>query len=480
LVGGYTDGLFIFEAAPSMFAPFEHTTWLYPTAFNPGQYDLRAYTYGYFQETPSTAYAQIAQIADISITLIIGVNITLGILFKKESIFTPAGANMSARVRLFDDTGNLVGEWMSSEGTYVPLGSSLARASDGTTQYPFGPVTSGGGGRALQPSPIPLNTYNFLPGGVSYLQVLLAGLPQVPPFGQDSFFGTPKGGYTAYGTAPGWGGPYFGDPIFTHRTYPTNGGARQNACSFEVDCYPSPGPNWNAVAYFPNSGITGSPDYQGGWTAEVDFVNWYSANTGSTPNYYPPVAGLLMGESYHIIPGSPSRSGISLTEDAALNEAYLGHSMIDNHIGPYSQQGVWQIAGAALSGEASAVFEVNLNGLVSGNVFGFNSYGEFRTLSWDRVTVTSATGAESWNFSIYDGFYEGYLPPGRYQFAISAPGFLPQTWSSIVSPGMTQQGQNLYLEESNTPVPEFSEVAIVAFAALGASLYVFRRNRSRR
>jgi len=479
LVGGYTDGLFIFEKTPFLFAPFGHTTWLYPTAFNAGQYDLRAYTYGYVQTTPAAAYAQINQIADISIQLIIGVNVTLGILFKKEQIFTPTAANMSARVRLFDDTGRLVAEWMSSEGTYVQPGSSLARAADGTTQYPFGPVTTGGSGRALQPAPVPLNTYNFLPGGISYLQVPLAGLPQVPPFGQGSFFGMPKGGYTGYGTMPGWGGPYFGDPVFTHPIYPANGGARPNACSFEVDCYANPGPNWNALGYFPNSGILGSPDYQGGWMAEVDFVNWYTANTGSTPNYYPPTSGLLMGESYHIIPGSPSRSGISFTEDAALNEVFLGHSMIANYLGPYSQEGVWQIAGASLSGEASGVFEVDLNGLVSGNVFGFTADGELRTLSWDKLIVESASGTMAWNFSTNDGFYEGYLRPGRYQFTTDAPGFVQQSWPSIVSPGENQQGQNLYLEESSIPVPEFTNVAIVAFSSLAASVYVLRRDRKR-
>jgi hypothetical protein len=203
--------------------------------------------------------------------------------------------------------------------------------------------------------------------------VLLAGLPQVPPFGEDSFYGTPKGGYTAYGEPPGWGGPYFGDPIFTHRTYPQNGGVRVNACGFELDCYANPGLSWNATAYFPNSGIPGKPDYQGGWTAEVDFVNWYAANSGSTPNYYPPVGGLLMGESFHLVPGTTAHSGISLTEDAALNPAYLGHSLAANHIGPYSAQAVWLILGASPGGSAGGSFEVDSNGLTSTNVL---------TLAW--------------------------------------------------------------------------------------------------
>jgi hypothetical protein len=139
--------------------------------------------------------------------------------------------------------------------------------------------------------------------------------------------------------------------------------------------------NWNATAYFPNSGIPGKPDYQGNWTAEADFVNWYAANSGSAPNYNPPVGGLLMGESYHIIPWTTAQSGISLTEDAALNPAFLGHSMAANHIGSYSQT-LWLILGASPGGSASANFEVDSNGLTSSNVL---------TLGWTMQNQSQST-----------------------------------------------------------------------------------------
>ncbi|HXX73400.1 MAG TPA: hypothetical protein VEI80_06860, partial [Candidatus Acidoferrales bacterium] len=364
-VGGYTIGLFIFESAATLYGPFAPSLWLYPTAFAPGTYSLHAYTYGYTQNAPAVAYAQSTQVANLRINLVTGVNITLTILFKKEGMITPTAANMSVRVRLFNDVGTLVAEWMSSEGVYEGQ-SGNANSADGTSQYPFGPVTTVGGGRALEPTPTPLNTYDFLPAGTTTLQVLMAGLPQVPPFGEDGFYATPKGGYTSYGEPPGWGGTYFGDPIFTHRIYPENGGARMVACDFELDCYPNPGPTWNSTAYFPNSGILGKPEYQGGYLAEVDFVNWYAANEGATPNYNPPVGGLLMGESYHLIEGAPSASGVSFTEDAALNPAFLGHSLAANHLGPYSQN-VWLILGPSEGGSASATFGVESNGLTSSN-----------------------------------------------------------------------------------------------------------------
>ena len=127
-------------------------------------------------------------------------------------------------------------------------------------------------------------------------------------------------------------GTQYGDPVFA-----PNGG------TFSISNYPSNYPSTGgglANAHFPYEGIPGQPDYTGtGWTAEVDFVNWY-LGTASTPFtggqhsfwrsvspttndfYYPVVPGLLMGESYHIIPGTTAKSGISLTEDAAAISTY--------------------------------------------------------------------------------------------------------------------------------------------------------------
>ena len=194
-VGGYTGGISYFTTRTQLFAPahWSPTTLLdggtyeqavtgylplYPSAIPSGQYDLRGYTYGYIQDKEFSVYAQPSQVADMKINLVIGVNVSLDILFKKESIITPTDANMSARVRLFDDSGNLVAEWMSSEGTYT-TGNGFARAADGTDQYPFGPL------HPAVPVPKPLNTYNYVPGGITLLHVLMAGIPQVPAQGTD-------------------------------------------------------------------------------------------------------------------------------------------------------------------------------------------------------------------------------------------------------------------------------------------------------
>jgi hypothetical protein len=493
--GGWLGPAVTFGGQPFLSAgPFHNVNSLFilphillPTAFKPGEYNFGAFTYGYVQDQSSSVYADVGQIADVRINLVIGVNITLDILFKKEHVITPTGFNMSGRVRIFNDQGQLVGEWMSSEGTYTTR-SGFSRAADGTNQYPFGPL------RASVPQPLPLNGYNFIPGGTNLLHVVVAGLPQVPAGKRNAPTNLP-------------GGSNQGDPVFT-----------PYACAFYLACYSGrlsanyltgkmnyvppqtiiPG---MAVGYpFPSTGIAGYPDYQGGWTAEVDFVNWYANNSATQqaasggiqtksgsafPQYFAPVQGLLLGESYHIIPGTTAKSGISLTEDAALSSTFLYHSMAANHLGPYSQQGVWQISNAHLSGEASGIFEVDLNGLVSGNAFAFTWSNEFRPLSWGTLTVTGAgLPSTGLNFYTYDGVYQAYLPSTIgasgsviYTFSLTAPGYAPQTWKGAVSSGMSGTGNNLYLEQTNIPVPEFSTITIAAFSALIASIYVLRRRR---
>jgi hypothetical protein len=437
------------------------------SAFDEGQYDLRGYTYGYVQTDNYGVYAQRGQIADMRINLVQGVNITVDVLFKKEHIITPTSADMSGRIRVFNDQGQLVAEWMTSMGTYV-TGNGLARASDGTNGFPFGPMGAPNVGVCtILPKPCFLVPdsgdpyFNFIQGGTTLLHAEIAGLPDVPAEGMQAPFLVPWGNYP-------------GDPVFTHQS---------NFCTFGPQC---------VAKEFPNVGILGAPNYQGGWTVEVDFVNWYSNQTsppqdplgllgGHSPTYYPPVDGLLMGESYHIIPGTTATSGISLTEDAALvaPPVSLGYSMAFNHLGPYSQEGVWQISNAHLSGEASGEFEIDLNGLVTGNAYAFTWTNEFRPLSWGLVTVTGAPGTAGspMNFYTYDGMYEAYLTPGTYQFTISSPGLTSQTYSIAVSSGQTSTGYNMYLQQNNIPVPEFSGLIIAAISALASSLYVLRRRR---
>ena len=162
------------------------------SAYDSGTYKFLGWTYGYIQNKDYVVSANKGQIADMKINLIIGVNVTLDILFKKEHIISPTQNNMSARVRIFDDFGDLVGTWMSSEGVYTTstTGQTLATAASDTAKYP----DDGG--------------YNYLPAGVNQLHVTIAGLPFAPE-GGDSYGwpipALPNGGESGLSTVNHYG-----------------------------------------------------------------------------------------------------------------------------------------------------------------------------------------------------------------------------------------------------------------------------------
>ena len=93
----------------------------------------------------------------------------------------------------------------------------------------------------------------------------------------------------------------------------------------------------------------------------------------------------------------------------------------------------------------------------------------------DTISITGAIGAKFPSMYTYDGIYEGFFPTGQYSLTISALGHATQTWSVSITSGQTGTGQNVYLEQSNIPVPEFSGVVVVAFSALAASVYLLKR-----
>jgi hypothetical protein len=150
--------------------------------------------------------------------------------------------------------------------------------------------------------------------------------------------------------------------------------------------------------------------------------------------------------------------------------------MAANHLGPYSQEGVWQISGAHLSGEASGIFEVDLNGFISGTALAFTWVNDFRPLSWATVSVTGASGA-TWNYYTFDGQYGMYLIPGSYSLTIASPGIASQTLSVAVTGGEVSTAGNVYMQQSNIPVPEFSGTTVALLSAMAASLFLLRRKR---
>jgi hypothetical protein len=86
-------------------------------AIYPGTYALNSWTYGYVQPNVVTlgdlgnvivAVPWLGQVADMNVKLIIGVNLTLAVLFKSEKIIEGTPYNMSVRLRIYDDEDRLV------------------------------------------------------------------------------------------------------------------------------------------------------------------------------------------------------------------------------------------------------------------------------------------------------------------------------------------------------------------------------------
>ena len=263
-VGGYAD----FVLAP--FNTIAQASFAYlPTAFPAGQYDLRAWTYGYVQSSYASVYVQPGQVANAKINLIIGVTLSLDIVFKQEQIITSLPADTSARVRFFDESRKISSRMDVKRRRlrYWELEQSRQRTE----------LTAHLSGQEIVAGPDGSST-NYVPAGTTMLHIKTAGLPLVPPTGSK---------ITRL---------YYGDPVF--RT-PNQFYRKRGGFNFEVDemAYP----------YFLNAGILGSPYYVGGWSVEVDMVNWHTSSTV----YYPPPDGLLLGESYHNIPGTTAISGVS-------------------------------------------------------------------------------------------------------------------------------------------------------------------------
>jgi hypothetical protein len=110
-------------------------------AIYPGVYAINVWTYGYVQDNVvnlgdlgnvQVSIPWLGTIADSSIRVIIGVNLTLRILFKTENIFAGIPCNSSIRIRIFDSGDDLVAAAtvFSDGGTLVPSSKAGFFAND--------------------------------------------------------------------------------------------------------------------------------------------------------------------------------------------------------------------------------------------------------------------------------------------------------------------------------------------------------------
>jgi hypothetical protein len=368
-------------------------------AIYPGVYALNSWTYGYVQDNVASlgdlgnvlvSVSWLGSLADTQVQLIVGLNLTITMIFKTENIFSEVPFNSSVRIRVFDDGDTLIAAAtvFSDAGTLAPT-SNAGFFADGV--------------KLLQ-RPVPAGTktlqYTNLAGLFSYVE--------------------PSSG-------------------------PTNLGISAGVRS--------------ATLFSPDHGIWGYSDhpgaYGGGWTVMVDFVNWSTLTSN-----YPPVPGLLQGESPYFYPY--------------------------NHLGPFRQVTYTKISNAPQGGEASAEFELDLRGYVSGLILGMDWDNNVRTVSWASIAFTSSGTSLYWY--TWDGFFDGYLDPSNYHALITEwtsanQGHMSRSLDLSVSLGQANSVTNVVLDESGIPIPEtpgYSALLLTTLTLSLGALYFGRRRRSRK
>jgi hypothetical protein len=465
----YTGG---FLTSPSA---YRLGNWEAIGAFDTMTYSFTAYAYGYVEHDQPSAFAQLGGFADVRINLIKGVNITINIPFKTEGVYTPTIANMSMRVRVFNDQGQLVATASTKKPDVTaynngqPLGIGRGVGNRNSWTYYVDPFAS---------SPSITNGLTAIDGDTAADTFLWHGTwngitgwqgfdsdpdhDGIPDF---SWYNNNRASYTAW------------IPAGTDQVRVFIAGI------YDIDDPLKGTPPLSTVPnrYFQTSGIDGfsttlAHSYEGGWTVEVDTWNEYPNPTfnpdssARASNWYPPVEGLLEGESFYTIPNSPKGPF-----------GYVGDQVSWNGMGPYAQRSVWAIPNAHLGAEASGIFELDKRGYISGNLYGFTFSNDLRTVSWGAVTAVGAQGAGA-TFTSYswDGFYDMYLDPGSYAFTIAVPGYNSVSSSVNISAGQATSGVTFQLERNNMPVPEFGTALTVTLGALVISACLLAREPRRR
>ena len=469
------------------------------------------FTYGYVQRRDFSVYAVAGATSDIELDLLRGVNITLTIPFMDEGILKPTQFNMSMRVRVFDQDGNLVGT-ASSKGpdngnlrtdfgssSFFGLGRFTGNNIDPiisiSESYYADPFTA-----SPAPGPNPQNTDSLLSiGGEKSAETFLwygtwpVGLGGSRITGWQAFDSDPDhDGVSNFGTFQSnvnfWGleewktsipynteqvrvflaGIYdpFGDPLDGFNS------AALHTCSWKT----SRGEAIDSMYY----GILGSSTdggYTGPWFVEVDCWNEYPKSEKGpgiappTTNWYPPVEGLLEGDSFHLIPGT---SGDEF--------GFVNDTLSANGFGPYAQSQAWSLPNAALGMEVSGIYALDKRGYISGLIEGFNYFDQLDPESWFAIQASSATPNMTFTQWSWDGHYEMYLPSGQYSMQVfpwaSQGNVAYNATSSVIeiSPGESLTGIDFTVERSGIPLQEFNSNLVFTVLAF-ATVTVGRRGR---
>ena len=445
-------------------------------ALSTGYYSAYAFTYGYVQTAAYAAFLTEGGVSDLRLDLMRGINLTLYIPMMVEGLITPTQFNMSMRIRVFNEQGNLVATASSkapdtnsfrndtTQRNFFGLGrftglNSLPVEAIYESYYPdpFTVSPSPGNNPQQTGSIVSVNERKSADTFLWY-GAWPVGSNGATVTGWQAFDSNPNhNGASAFGTIQFnknfWGldewrttipyhtsmirvflaGVYdpFGDPLDGQQsgvlsTPPWDNGAGQKIDSLMF-------------------GIHGSSLGHGGpLTVEVDCWNEYPTPTfptiGAPPvtNWYPAVEGLLQGESYHTIPG-----------DMHSFYGFTNSTLSTNGLGPYAQRREWTLPRPPYGGEASGIFSLDKRGHIAGNILGFTINDELRTLSW--TTLAAKTTGHNFTQYSWDGYYDMYLDPGKYNLQIAAwtpnrsRGYKSIEVNLNVSPGLKATGIDFIL-----------------------------------
>jgi hypothetical protein len=404
-----------------------------PFSYESGVYSFKALTYGYVQKKPVAVYATKGNAtSDILVKLTQGAELQLTMKFKHEGVFEGIPFDAHLRVRVINDQNKVVGEFLTSDWWWQPQ----YEWSPNTLRYTWNlvktvPSTNIGNARADPPTGHRgWWRLNYVPQGTDNITVVIAGLPDM---------------YNWYITSPC-------DPC-------------KDTGAFSYDSATMPAPY----------GIDGYPNYQGGWKIQVHAVPVFDYYPG---HYYNPVEVSTPTATYPVASTSPvGFEGMLMGE---LTYTADMKPVLVNHLGPYELRYDVVVPGTHLGGESSSIFELDRLGLITGSVFGYTYCDDWRTVSWTNVKFV---GADNTAFDVYtfDGKFAAWLKPGPYTANVifwspSGQGYKLQTMPYHVSDGAFG-AFNVYLEQSQVPIPEFPVAAIVLASALAASLFILRRKR---
>jgi len=211
------------------------------------------------------------------------------------------------------------------------------------------------------------------------------------------------------------------------------------------------GEEMNSMQYGIYGSTTGPNKLDSSFTVEVDCWNEYPAPSfpkGTAPpqtNWYPPVQGLLQGDSFHTI-----------SNDPYLPFGFTGDTLSSNGLGPYFQGQTWKLSAAPAGGETSSIFKLDKRGYIEGSILGFTVDNQLRSISWAGVEADT----KNYNVTQYswDGYYEMYLDPGSYNISVGTAAYSNIKTNASIAPGQSSMGFDFQLELNHSLVQDSSSL----------------------